>query len=89
MQGVLSRFYFLPYLWLKAYCKQYLITVQLFLRNETPDAHMSATLVNDALFMALKKRNPPQSVIWHIDDRGSQYASDTTQRIWYHAKYEC
>ncbi len=39
------------------------------------DAHMSATLVNDALFMALKKRNPPQGVIWHTD-RGSQYASD-------------
>jgi len=40
------------------------------------DAHMTTTLVNDALFMALKKRNPARGLIWHTD-RGSQYAADS------------
>ena len=37
---------------------------------------MTATLVNDAMFMALKKRSPNKGLIWHTD-RGSQYASDS------------
>ena len=44
------------------------------------DAHMSSTLVNDALFMALKKRHPPHGIIWHTD-RGSQYASDAHKAL--------
>ena len=44
------------------------------------DAHMTATLVNDALFMALKKRMPNHGLIWHTD-RGSQYASDSHKEL--------
>jgi transposase InsO family protein len=35
---------------------------------------MKVSLVNDALQMALRHRNPPKGLIWHTD-RGSQYAS--------------
>ncbi len=38
------------------------------------DDTMKVDLVNDALIMALKNRNPPKGLIWHTD-RGSQYAS--------------
>jgi transposase InsO family protein len=44
------------------------------------DTHMSTTLVNDALFMALKKRTPNHGLIWHTD-RGSQYASDSHKEL--------
>jgi len=36
--------------------------------------HMRASLVNDALLMAIWKRKPKPGLIWHTD-RGSQYAS--------------
>ncbi len=36
--------------------------------------NMKTSLVNKALIMAIKRRNPPRGVIWHTD-RGSQYAS--------------
>ncbi len=36
--------------------------------------NMKTTLVNDALNMAIKYRNPPKGLLWHTD-RGSQYAS--------------
>ena len=35
---------------------------------------MKVSLVNDALLMAIKRRNPSKGLIWHTD-RGSQYAS--------------
>jgi len=38
------------------------------------DDNMKVSLVNDALNMAIKHRNPPKGLIWHTD-RGSQYAS--------------
>ncbi len=38
------------------------------------DETMKVSLVNDALNMAIKSRNPPSGLIWHTD-RGSQYAS--------------
>ena len=38
------------------------------------DETMKTTLVNDALLMAIKRRNPAKGLIWHTD-RGSQYAS--------------
>jgi len=38
------------------------------------DDNMRVSLVNDALKMAIKRRNPPEGLIWHTD-RGSQYAS--------------
>lgn len=39
------------------------------------DDNMRVSLVNDALDMAIKRRNPPPGLIWHTD-RGSQYASN-------------
>jgi len=41
---------------------------------------MKATLVNDALLMAIWKRKPAKGLIWHTD-RGSQYASDSHREI--------
>jgi len=38
------------------------------------DDSMRASLVNDALLMAIKRRNPNKGLIYHTD-RGSQYAS--------------
>jgi len=38
------------------------------------DDTMKVSLVNDALLMAIKRRNPDKGLIWHTD-RGSQYAS--------------
>lgn len=37
---------------------------------------MTTNLVNDALFMAIKRRSPGHGLIYHTD-RGSQYASDS------------
>ena len=44
------------------------------------DENMTTTLVNDALLMALKTRNPPKGLIWHTD-RGTQYASDSHRKL--------
>jgi len=41
---------------------------------------MKASLVNDALLMALWKRKPEKGLVWHTD-RGSQYASDSHRTI--------
>ncbi|QGP52214.1 putative transposase OrfB (plasmid) [Piscirickettsia salmonis] len=41
---------------------------------------MEASLVNDALLMALWKRKPKNGLIWH-SDRGSQYASESHREI--------
>ena len=48
------------------------------------------SLVNDALFMAIKQRQLNKGIIYHIDRR-SQYASDAhkelLQQFKYHSKY--
>lgn len=41
---------------------------------------MKASLVNDALLMAIWKRKPSKGLTWHTD-RGSQYASDSHRAI--------
>jgi len=41
---------------------------------------MKAKLVNDALLMAILKRQPADGLMWHTD-RGSQYASDSHRKI--------
>jgi len=41
---------------------------------------MEATLVNDAMTMALLKRKPAAGLIWHTD-RGSQYASNSHRQL--------
>lgn len=43
-------------------------------------SHMRASLVNDALSMALLKRKPEKGLIWHTD-RGSQYASKSHREL--------
>ena len=42
--------------------------------------HMRTSLVNDAMEMAIKRRNPARGLIWHTD-RGSQYASQEHQDL--------
>ncbi len=42
--------------------------------------HMKASLVNDALLMAIWKRKPKEGLTWHTD-RGSQYASDSHRAL--------
>jgi len=44
------------------------------------DKQMKASLVNDALLMALWKRKPKCGLLWHTD-RGSQYAADSHRQI--------
>lgn len=44
------------------------------------DENMKTSLVNDALMMAIKRRNPSKGLIWHTD-RGSQYASDSHKNL--------
>jgi transposase InsO family protein len=45
--------------------------------------HMRASLVNDALVMAIWKRKPDKGLLWH-SDRGSQYASDSHRKLLKH-----
>jgi putative transposase len=42
--------------------------------------HMRTQLVNDALLMAIWKRNPGKDLLWH-SDRGSQYASESHRAL--------
>ncbi len=44
------------------------------------DTTMTATLVNDALTMAIWARKPSRGLIWHTD-RGSQYCSKSHRAI--------
>ena len=44
------------------------------------DDNMRVSLVNDALNMAIKRRNPSPGLIWHTD-RGSQYASNSHKEL--------
>ena len=43
-------------------------------------AHMRASLVNEALLMAIWQRKPKAGLIWHTD-QGSQYASESHRKI--------
>jgi putative transposase len=45
--------------------------------------HMRASLVNDALLMAIWKRKPPKGLLWH-SDRGSQYAATSHRKLLKH-----
>jgi transposase InsO family protein len=44
------------------------------------DTSMKASLVNDAITMALWQRRPTKGLIWHTD-RGSQYCSNSHREI--------
>ena len=59
------------------------VVIDLFSRRVvgwSMDARMKTSLVNDALFMAIKQRQPQKGLIWHTD-RGSQYASDEHKEL--------
>ena len=59
------------------------VVIDLFSRKVvgwSMNKRMKASLVNDALLMALWKRKPKEELIWHTD-RGSQYASDSHRAI--------
>ena len=59
------------------------VVIDLFSRRVigwSMDETMKTSLVNDALFMALKQRQPQKGLLWHTD-RGSQYASDSHREL--------
>ena len=59
------------------------VVIDLFSRKVADwsmDDNMETPLVNNALQMALRNRNPPPQLIWHTD-RGSQYASDSHREL--------
>jgi putative transposase len=59
------------------------VVIDLFSRKVvgwSMDKTMKATLVNDALSMAIWKRKPGKGLIWHTD-RGSQYASKSHRNL--------
>lgn len=59
------------------------VVIDLFSRQVigwSMNKEMKASLVNDALLMAIWKRKPPKGLIWHTD-RGSQYASKSHRKI--------
>ena len=59
------------------------IVIDLFSRRVvgwSMDKRMKASLVNDALLMAIWQRKPKQGLLWHTD-RGSQYASENHREI--------
>jgi putative transposase len=62
------------------------VVIDLFSRRVVDwsmDRHMRASLVNDALVMAIWKRKPDKGLLWH-SDRGSQYASDSHRKLLKH-----
>jgi transposase InsO family protein len=62
------------------------VVIDLFSRQVvgwSMDKHRRATLVNDALLMAIWKRKPDKGLLWH-SDRGSQYASDSHRKLLRH-----
>lgn len=59
------------------------VVIDLFSRKVvgwSMDKNMHATLVNNALLMAVWKRKPMRGLLWHTD-RGSQYASAAHREI--------
>ena len=59
------------------------IVIDLFSRKVVGwslDNKMTASLVNNALLMAIHIRKPDEGLIWHTD-RGSQYAADSHLEI--------
>ena len=69
----------ITYIWTQEGWLYLAVVIDLFSRQVVGwgmDKQMKATLVNNALLMALWKRKPARGLMWHTD-RGSQYASDS------------
>jgi transposase InsO family protein len=73
----------ITYLWTQEGWLYLAIVIDLFSRKVvgwTIKKHMRASLVNEALLMAIWQRKPAKGLIWHTD-RGSQYASSSHRDI--------
>lgn len=73
----------ITYLWTKEGWLYLAVVIDLYSRRVVGwsiQDHMRASLVNDALLMALWGRKPKQGLLWHTD-RGSQYASGSHRKI--------
>lgn len=68
---------YITYIWTKEGWLYLAVVIDLYSRKIVGwslDKTMTVALVNDALLMAIKTRNPDSGLLWHTD-RGSQYAS--------------
>lgn len=73
----------ITYLWTDQGWLYLAVVIDLFSRKVVGWAmadHMQASLVNDALLMALWQRKPKPGLLWHTD-RGSQYASASHRQV--------
>jgi len=73
----------ITYLWTQEGWLYLAVVIDLFSRRVvgwSMDNNMKATLVNDAILMALWTRKPNRGLVWHTD-RGSQYASASHREI--------
>jgi transposase InsO family protein len=69
----------ITYIWTREGWLYLAVVIDLFSRQVvgwSMAERMQASLVNDALMMAIWTRKPAKGLIWHTD-RGSQYASDS------------
>ena len=74
---------YFTYIWTAEGWLYVAVVIDLFSRRVvgwSMHATMTAQLVTDALVMALWRRGTPETVLHH-SDRGSQYASETFQRL--------
>tara|TARA_B110000091_G_scaffold134180_1_gene143640 strand:+ start:524 stop:967 length:444 start_codon:yes stop_codon:yes gene_type:complete len=73
----------ITYIWTREGWLYLAVVIDLFSRKVVGwamDRNMEASLVNDALLMAIWQRKPSSGLIWHTD-RGSQYASTSHRKI--------
>jgi len=73
----------ITYIWTQQGWLYLAVVIDLFSRKVvgwSMDKTMTASLVNEALLMAIWHRKPGAGLIWHTD-RGSQYASDSHRQI--------
>lgn len=73
----------ITYIWTQEGWLYLAIVMDLFSRRVvgwSMNKRMKASLVNDALLMAMWARKPQRGLLWHTD-RGSQYASDSHQML--------
>jgi len=73
----------ITYVWTQEGWLYLAVVIDLFSRKVVGwamDKNMEASLVNDALLMAIWQRKPSVGLIWHTD-RGSQYASTSHRKI--------
>lgn len=73
----------ITYIWTEEGWLYLAVVIDLFSRRVvgwSMDAQMKASLVNDALLMAIWTRKPARGLLWHTD-QGSQYASESHRNL--------